>query len=80
MNALRITFCILACTCTAAAVPVGIFFEWYCLIPVGGAFLFGFLMVAAKNNFRREKPVPKTDFMNTDEENEKIRKQNGENE
>lgn len=71
-------FCILACVCVAAVVPVGIFFEWYCIIPLGGAVLFGVLTVAAKNNFRREKPAPKTDFMNSEEENERIR--NGESE
>lgn len=80
MNVLRITFCIIACICVAAVVPVGIFFEWYCLIPLCAAFVFGALTVAAKNGFRREKPAPKTDFMNSDEENDRIRKQNDENE
>lgn len=79
MTVLRITFCILACACVAAAVPIGIFFEWYCLIPVCGAFAFGMLTVGAKNGFRREKPAPRTDFMNTEEENALIRKQNEEN-
>lgn len=78
MKVLRMIFCILACVCVAAVVPVGIFFEWYCIIPLGGAVLFGVLTVAAKNNFRREKPAPKTDFMNSEEENERIR--NGESE
>lgn len=71
-------FCILACVCVAAVVPIGIFFEWYCIVPLGGAVLFGVLTVAAKNNFRREKPALKTDFMNSEEENERIR--NGESE
>ena len=79
MTVLRVTFCILACICTAAAVPIGIFFEWWCLVPIAAAFVFAFLMFGAKNGFRREKPEAKTDFMNTDEENEKIRKENGEN-
>lgn len=70
---LRVVFCILSVLCVAACVPIGIFFEWFCLIPIGGAVLFGFLMLAAKNGFRRPKPEPKTDFMNTEEENEKIR-------
>lgn len=74
MKVLQVSFCILACLCVAAVVPVGIFLDWYCLIPIGGAILFGVLTVAAKNGFRREKPAPKTDFMNTEEENEQIRK------
>lgn len=78
MKVLRMIFCILACVCVAAVVPIGIFFEWYCIVPLGGAVLFGVLTVAAKNNFRREKPAPKTDFMNSEEENERIR--NGESE
>lgn len=78
MKVLRMIFCILACVCVAAVVPIGIFFEWYCIVPLGGAVLFGVLTVAAKNNFRREKPALKTDFMNSEEENERIR--NGESE
>lgn len=73
MTVLRVTFCILACVCIAAAVPIGIFFEWWCLVPVAAAAIFAFLMYAAKNNFTRPKKEPHTDFMNTDEENEKIR-------
>lgn len=75
MTVLRVVFCILACICTAAAVPIGIFFEWWCLIPVVAAFAFALLMIAAKNGFTRTKPEVRTDFMNTEEENEKIRSQ-----
>lgn len=74
MTALRVTFCILACICTATAVPIGIFFEWWCLVPVAAAFLFAALMMMAKNGFIRSKKEVRTDFMNTDEENEKIRR------
>ena len=73
MKILRITFCILSCICVASCVPVAVFFGLWALVPVGGALVFGGLMFAAKNNFRREKPKPKTDFMNSDEENEAIR-------
>lgn len=76
MTVLRVTFCILACICAAAAVPIGIFFEWWCLVPIVAAFLFALLMFAAKNGFTRFKPEPRTDFMNSDEENEKIRNAN----
>lgn len=79
MTILRVTFCILACICAATAVPVGIFFEWWCLVPVVAALLFTLLMFAAKNGFSRPKREIKTDFMNSDEENETIRKRNGEN-
>ena len=73
MTVLRITFCILACLCAACAVPIGIFFEWWCLVPVAAALIFALLMFAAKNGFSRPKKEVRTDFMNTDEENEKIR-------
>ena len=76
MTILRVTFCILACLCAACAVPIGIFFEWWCLVPVAAACIFAFLMIAAKNGFVRPKKEVKTDFMNTDAENEKIRNAN----
>ncbi len=74
MTALRITFCIFSCICVAAAVPIGIFFEWWCLIPVVAAGVFAMLMFGAKNGFSRPKKEIRTDFMNSDEENEQIRK------
>ena len=73
MTVFRIVFCILACACAAAAVPIGIFFEWWCLIPIVGAFVFGLLMIAAKNASAPPEEKVHTDFMNTDEENERIR-------
>ena len=73
MTVLRIVFCILACVCAAAAVPIGIFFEWWCLIPIVGALAFGLFMIMAKNSSSRSESKDHTDFMNTDEENEKIR-------
>ena len=77
MTVLRVTFCILACICAAVAVPIGIFFEWWCLVPIVAAFFFALLMIAAKNVFTRpKKELIRTDFMNTDEENEKIRNAN----
>lgn len=72
LKTLRITFCILACICVAAVVPIGIFFEWYCLIPLVAAAVFAALTVGAKNGFKRPKPEPKPDFMNSDEENDKL--------
>ena len=73
MTVLRITISIIACIATAAAVPVGIFYEWWSLNPIAAAFIFAFLMIAAKNGFTRPKAEARTDFMNSDEENEKIR-------
>ena len=70
---LRIVFCVLACNCAAVAVPIGIFFEWWCLVPVAGACAFGVAMLMLKNAAARAEVKPHTDFMNTDEENEKIR-------
>ena len=74
MTILRVTFCILACLCAACAVPIGIFFEWWCLIPVVAAGVFAMLMFGAQNGFSRPKKEIRTDFMNSDEENEQIRK------
>ena len=70
MKVLRIILCILACASVAAVVPVAIFFEYYCLIPIGTAFLFGLGMFAAK---RASTPkLPKPSFMNSQEENDRI--------
>ena len=70
MKTLQIVFCILSALSVAAVVPVAIFFEYYCLIPVGTAFLFGLAMFAAK---RAATPkLPKPDFMNSQEENDRI--------
>ncbi len=67
MKILQIVFCVLACICVAAAVPVGIFFDLlYLLIPVAGAVLFGVLMVWCKNKTRPHEEKRK-DFM--DDEN-----------
>lgn len=76
MKILRIIFCILSCLCVAVCVPIAVFFSVWALVPLGGAAVFGLLMFAAKNNFKKPKPEPKPDFMNTDEENAKINKMN----
>ncbi len=68
---LRISSCILSCLCLAALVPVAIFFEWWCLFCLLGALLFGGLMFFAVR-LGEPKRKPRTDFMNTEEENEKI--------
>ena len=73
MTVLRIVFCVLACICAAAAVPVGIFFEWWCIIPAVGAFAFAMFMVMIKNATARPEENAYPDFMNSDEENEKLR-------
>ena len=80
MTVLRMIFCILACLCAAVAVPIGIFFEWWCLIPIVAAFAFGLAMIMVKNASAPSEEKTHTDFMNTDEENEKIRKANEKNE
>ena len=73
MTVLRIVFCILACVCAAVAVPIGIFFEWWCLVPIVAAFAFGLAMIMAKNASAPPEEKTRTDFMNTDEENAKIK-------
>ena len=76
MTVLRIVFCVFACVCAAAAVPVGIFFEWWCVVPAVGAFMFALFMVMIKNSSAPPADKNHTDFMNSDEENEKIRSKN----
>lgn len=75
---LRIVFCILACLSVAAIIPVGVIWDFsFSLIPVGCALLFALLMFWVKdgNPFDKPKEEPHTDFMNSEEENEKIRKE-----
>ena len=75
MTVLRIVFCVLAGICVAATVPVGIFFEWWCIIPAVAAFAFALFMVMIKNSTARSQEKDRTDFMNSEAENEKIRSQ-----
>ena len=75
---LRIVFCILACICTTAGFFIGAYFGFgYAMIAFAAAIVFALMMFFVKdgNPFHREKEVPKTDFMNSDEENAKIRKE-----
>lgn len=85
MKILRIVCCILSCLCLAALVPIAIFFEWWCLMCLFGAFIFGGLMFLFIR-LGQPKRGPRTDFMKSEEENAEIlqeRKQreeeNGEN-
>ncbi len=74
---LRIVFCILAVAGAAAAVPVGIFYDWLvCLYIIAGAGLCGALMLACKNLSEKSDSAPDApDFMNTPEENARILKE-----
>ena len=71
MKTLRVVFCILACLCVLAVVPVGIFFGWYCLIFVALAGLFAVAMLFCKRASEPKAP-PAPDFMNSPEENAEI--------
>ena len=75
MKILTILFCILSCLCVAACVPVFIYFKLWGFVCAGAAALFALLMVGAKHGFKRTPPQKQTDFMNTDEENEQIRRE-----
>ena len=70
----QMLFCILAAICVAAAIPLAIFIGIeFCLIAVGGAIDFALLMLFVKNGgFAIFKKQKKTDYMNTDEENAAI--------
>jgi predicted MFS family arabinose efflux permease len=72
LKILRILFCVVACLCVASAVFVGIFLGWqWCLICIAVACLFAVLMNWCRNASEKESQTP--DFMNTPEENERIR-------
>ncbi len=72
----RIFFCILSALCVAAVIPVAVLWGLYCLIPLFGAFLFGFLMLLAKRDWKIRTPrVERPSFLNTPEENERIRRE-----
>ena len=75
MKTLRIVFCILACLCVAASIFLGAFLGWaYFFIAVAAAVLFGGAMFFVK---KKSEPVERrTDFMNSPEENDKIREEN----
>ncbi len=70
---LRTVFCILAVLCAAAVFPVGVFVDWiYVIYLIVATVAFAFLMVVFKRRAEQEDVVtPKTDFMLSDEENEK---------
>ena len=80
MTTLRIIFCVLACLCATVAVPIGILFEWWCAIPIGGAIVFTLAMFMVKNASSPKEDKIEVDFMNTDEENEKLRREQSDRE
>lgn len=75
MKILRIVFCILSCACILAAIPVGICCDVaYLLVDLFAALAFGGAMLLCKR--KTDASVRSTDFMNSEEENERIRKEN----
>lgn len=65
---LRILFCVLSVLCVAATLFIFVYFNWFGLIPLGGAILFGFLMVLFKNLQQQKElndnpPPPEGDFI-----------------
>lgn len=74
MKALRITFCLLACACLAAAVPIGIFCDViYLVLDLFVALAFGGGMLLCKRKADAKTHTP--DYMNSAEENEEIRRE-----
>ena len=74
---LQTIFCILAVLSVAAVLLVGILAGWlYALIAVAAAILFACLMFWCKNGnpFRKPPEEPHADYMNTDEENDRLKK------
>lgn len=65
---LRIVFCILAVICVAATLFIFVYFGLFGLIPLGGAVVFGLLMVYFKNlqqakELKDNPPAPEGDFI-----------------
>ena len=65
---LRIAFCILSVLCVAVTLFIFVYFDWFGLIPLGGAIIFGFLMVMFKNlqqakELKDNPPPPEGDFI-----------------
>ena len=76
MKAVRIIFCIVACLLVAAGIPVAVLFgwAWFFVFAAGAAVAAGIMLFAKK---RSDPPAPpQPDFMNTDEENERINREN----
>lgn len=74
---LQMIFCILSALSVVAAFFLGVFLDLpYALIGVIAALFFLGLTLLVKNGnpLRRPSEEPHTDFMNSEEENEKIRK------
>ena len=72
----QIVFCILAALSVVAAFLMGAFWDFpYVLIGVAAALFFLILTLLMKygNPFRRERKEPHADFMNSEEENARIR-------
>ncbi len=68
-------FCVLSVASVISVFFLGVYLGWlYALIGVGAAILFACLMLWCKNGnpFRRPPEEPHADYMNTDEENERL--------
>ena len=65
---LRIAFCILSVLCVAVTIFIFAYFGLFGFIPLGGAVVFGFLMVLFKNlqqakELKDNPPPPEGDFI-----------------
>ena len=61
-------FCILAVICVAATIFIFAYFQWFGLIPLGGAIAFWLLMLLFKNlqeakELKENPPPPEGDFI-----------------
>ena len=74
---LQIIFCVLAVLCLAAGTILGVFYGLFGFLGgLLGAAVFALLMLFAKYGISlKEKQPPKPDFMNSAEENEKLREE-----
>lgn len=65
---LRILFCLLAVACSAVTIFIFIYFQWWGMLPLGGACVFAALMVICKRAQESEErkanpPAPEGDFI-----------------
>lgn len=73
----QVIFCVLSCLSIVAAVFLGIFLGLlWCLVGIAAAAVFASLMLLMKHGSPfRAHTEPRPDFMNTEEQNEKIRRE-----
>ena len=73
LKVLRIIFTIICALCLAAAIPLGMFFDYIGVICAlaGAAVFFGLMYLCKYLQDRKNPPPPPTDFFNPSQEEDK---------